>query len=119
MSSYDNVVGGSLKLKGKALSVNTNIKKKNKKKKSKALVQGGGEASGGQEAGDEEAPTPTEPVVDTRTKAEKRFEEQMQALEEKRIREDAKKTHRDRVKEFNEYLSRQSEHHDIPKVGPG
>jgi hypothetical protein len=40
MSSYDNVVGGSLKLKGKPLSVGTNIKKK-KKKKSKALVEGG------------------------------------------------------------------------------
>ena len=31
----------------------------------------------------------------------------------------ASKSHRDRVREFNEYLTNLTEHHDIPKVGPG
>mmetsp|Transcript_36224 Transcript_36224/g.61097 ORF Transcript_36224/g.61097 Transcript_36224/m.61097 type:complete len:114 (+) Transcript_36224:290-631(+) len=113
MSSYDNVVGGSLKLKGKPLSVGSNIKKK-KKKKSKALVEGGNQGGG-----EEEATTPTAPMADTRTKAEKRYDEQMRTVDEKRMKEDAKKTHRERVKDFNDHLGRMSEHNDIPKVGPG
>lgn len=29
------------------------------------------------------------------------------------------KTHKERVEELNTYLSRLSEHHDMPKIGPG
>ena len=29
------------------------------------------------------------------------------------------KTHKERVEELNNYLSRLSEHHDMPKIGPG
>ena len=29
------------------------------------------------------------------------------------------KTHKQRVEELNTYLSRLSEHHDMPKIGPG
>jgi protein FAM32A len=35
------------------------------------------------------------------------------------IKEMASKSHKDKVREFNEKLSKLSEHHDIPKVGPG
>lgn len=28
-------------------------------------------------------------------------------------------THKERVQKFNEYLAKLSDHHDIPKVGPG
>jgi protein FAM32A len=31
----------------------------------------------------------------------------------------ASKSHKEKVAEFNEYLGKLSEHHDIPKVGPG
>jgi len=31
----------------------------------------------------------------------------------------ASKTHKEKVEEFNKYLGTLSEHHDIPKVGPG
>ena len=59
------------------------------------------------------------PATDTRTAAERRFDEQAAKTQEKLIRSMASKSHRDKVKDFNEYLSKLSEHHDIPKVGPG
>ncbi len=31
----------------------------------------------------------------------------------------ARKSHKEKVSDFNEYLGKLSEHHDIPKVGPG
>lgn len=31
----------------------------------------------------------------------------------------ASKSHKEKVAEFNDYLGKLSEHHDIPKVGPG
>ena len=59
------------------------------------------------------------PATDTRTAAERRFDEQAAKTQEKLTRSMASKSHRDKVKDFNEYLSKLSEHHDIPKVGPG
>ncbi|CAH7681671.1 hypothetical protein BY996DRAFT_6909136 [Phakopsora pachyrhizi] len=54
-----------------------------------------------------------------KTEAQKRFEE----VQKKRMAEKAKKqalqTHKDRVTAFNQRLEAQSEHFDIPKVGPG
>ena len=51
--------------------------------------------------------------------AEKRFDEVMKQREREEIVLAAGKTHRDKVKEFNEKLANMSEHYDIPKVGPG
>mmetsp|Transcript_6776 Transcript_6776/g.14977 ORF Transcript_6776/g.14977 Transcript_6776/m.14977 type:complete len:145 (+) Transcript_6776:236-670(+) len=65
-----------------------------------------------------ELPEPSE-NEDRRTAAERKFEERVRKLEEERLRKLAGKSHRDRVKEFNEHLAKLSEHHDIPKVGPG
>lgn len=36
-----------------------------------------------------------------------------------RVAKQANKSHKDRVAEFNNKLEMLSEHHDIPKVGPG
>lgn len=36
-----------------------------------------------------------------------------------RVSKAATKSHKDRVSEFNNKLEMLSEHHDIPKVGPG
>lgn len=36
-----------------------------------------------------------------------------------RVSKAAAKSHKDRVTEFNNKLEMLSEHHDIPKVGPG
>ena len=45
----------------------------------------------------------------------KRLEEKF----EKESREGGVKTHKQRVEELNRYLSGHSEHHDMPKIGPG
>lgn len=45
----------------------------------------------------------------------KRLEEKF----EKESREGGVKTHKQRVEDLNRYLSGLSEHHDMPKIGPG
>lgn len=55
-----------------------------------------------------------------KTEAQKRQEEmKRKRLEEKFEREGGVKTHKERVEELNRYLSGLSEHHDMPKIGPG
>jgi protein FAM32A len=81
---------------------------------------------------------------DTKTEAERRFAEakrkrvclticipaqwcprvltysQLKELTESgRVRPELLKTHKQRVEELNSHLSRLSEHHDMPKIGPG
>lgn len=41
------------------------------------------------------------------------------AREKQTIERLASKTHKDKVNEFNDKLANLTEHHDIPKVGPG
>lgn len=53
------------------------------------------------------------------TPAERRYMEQRRKIELERLAKAAKKSHRDRIQEFNQYLANLSEHYDIPKVGPG
>lgn len=53
------------------------------------------------------------------TPAERRYMERLQKIELERLAKAAKKSHRDRIQEFNQYLANLSEHYDIPKVGPG
>ena len=54
-----------------------------------------------------------------RTDAQRRFEEQRRKRLEERLKRDGVKTHKQRVEELNKYLSGLSEHHDMPKIGPG
>ena len=63
-------------------------------------------------------PSPSE-EQDRRTPAEKKFEEKVAKREMQKAKTQVMKSHREKVKEFNEYLARLTEHHDIPKVGPG
>jgi len=53
------------------------------------------------------------------TPAEKRYIEQREKLDVQRHTKTSKKSHRDRLNDFNQYLANLSEHYDIPKVGPG
>ncbi|KAF9074804.1 hypothetical protein BDP27DRAFT_1315997 [Rhodocollybia butyracea] len=55
----------------------------------------------------------------SKTEAERRFEEVQKRRLAQRVAKLANKTHKDRVNEFNSHLESLSEHHDIPKVGPG
>lgn len=111
--STSGFTGGSLKIKG------GDIVKKKKKHSSGMVV-----TDGASHAKDElrkmlhghEVTTTNE---DRRTEAEKRHEEKTRKLEEERLKKMAGKSHRERIKDFNDHLTNLSEHHDIPKVGPG
>ncbi|GMH39892.1 hypothetical protein BSKO_07796 [Bryopsis sp. KO-2023] len=120
--------GGKLKLKGDVGVKATGIKKKKKKKKRDLALQGGetDEVREASNAGKSVKETPdgvflppNQPDDDRRTEAEKAYDEKMDKREDEQIRKIAFKSHRERVKDFNEYLANLTEHHDIPKVGPG
>ncbi|MCD9646732.1 hypothetical protein HAX54_036886 [Datura stramonium] len=132
MSAYENVVAGKLRLKGKALDVKSSgIKKKKKHKHQYDLVTqvtGGNDAlttnqleaeiddnscldSGRKEQGTKNS--------DHLTPAERKYLEQWEKINIKRLAKEATKSHRDRIQEFNRYLADLTEHYDIPKVGPG
>ncbi|CAN6246296.1 unnamed protein product, partial [Urochloa humidicola] len=135
MSEYQNVVGGRLKLKGKALDVKEGgVKKKKKKHHREESSQIGHDEL--HEGGSSELPTEpynelTEadkmgeeegnphPDYDHLTPAERRYMEQKQKIDMQKMAKVANKSHRDRILDFNQYLANLSEHYDIPKVGPG
>ncbi|KAF2181917.1 DUF1754-domain-containing protein [Zopfia rhizophila CBS 207.26] len=54
-----------------------------------------------------------------KTEAEKRHEERRRKRLNEKLKRDGLKTHKERVEELNRYLSGLSEHHDMPKIGPG
>lgn len=43
----------------------------------------------------------------------------MKMLEDPKLASEFRKTHKERVEGLNTYLSKLSEHHDMPKIGPG
>ncbi|KXZ54845.1 hypothetical protein GPECTOR_4g917 [Gonium pectorale] len=120
-------VGGKLKLKGGEPPKTAGGVKKKKKAEERSLVAPEQQAKEGEK--DESAEQTRKaihgyaleqsPTEDRRTEAEKKFEARFRKVEEQMCKKAAQKSHRDRVKEFNEYLAKLSEHHDIPKVGPG
>ncbi|KAI0361427.1 DUF1754-domain-containing protein [Trametes cingulata] len=132
-SDYDFRPGGSLKLKGGV--TDGGIVKKKKKSKSKDKEKA---ASPGEERvkaleraiQEDEAKTASpsgsgrnSPAVastsERKTAAERRFEEVQRKRLAEKVARLANKSHKDRVNEFNAKLEALSEHHDIPKVGPG
>ncbi|CEP19148.1 hypothetical protein [Parasitella parasitica] len=108
-SAYDHVKKGSLKFKG---GDSTPIKKKKKKSsKSKEKME---------RALREEQSKLKQVYQDVeKTEAERKFEEIKRQRQMERVSKAANKSHKDRVQEFNQKLEQLSEHHDIPKVGPG
>ena len=54
-----------------------------------------------------------------KTEAEKRHEEYRRKRLEEKLKREGVKTHKEKVEELNKYLSGLSEHHDMPKIGPG
>lgn len=57
--------------------------------------------------------------TDKRTTAERKYDETQAKRAADKTKKMALKSHRERVAEFNAHLASLSEHHDIPKVGPG
>eukprot|EP01083_Nonionella_stella_P075292 204633_1 len=136
MASLDNVVGGSLRLKG----VSKKIKKKKKKRKHSSSASVGAvkkiqseqdylsQRSEGRVPHDEsdDEQTNSKPFEDdfeksirSKTKAELLFDRRMKERETENIDKVIRKTHRERINEFNDKLACLTEHNDIPKVGPG
>ncbi|KAL0319544.1 UNVERIFIED_CONTAM: hypothetical protein Scaly_1837000 [Sesamum calycinum] len=131
MSAYDNVVGGKLKLKGKALDVKAGgMKKKKKQKKQYDQITQAVESESAEVLTDlnkEEATDANKPIGDGSsthwddqlTPAERRYMEQREKIDSHKLAKTSNKSHRDRIQDFNQYLANMSEHYDIPKVGPG
>ncbi|KAF8973532.1 hypothetical protein BDZ97DRAFT_2053315 [Flammula alnicola] len=131
MSDYDFRPGGSLKLKG-GVAEGGIVKKKKKKSKVKSepptkdqdlervkeLLSQQDDKDGSPSGSGRNSPAVASSST-RKTEAERRFEEVQKRRLEKRISKLANKTHKDRVSEFNAHLESLSEHHDIPKVGPG
>lgn len=67
----------------------------------------------------DQAGNPADARDQLRTDAERRFEEQRRKRLEERLKREGVKTHKQRVEELNKHLSGLSEHHDMPKIGPG
>ncbi|KAF2867625.1 hypothetical protein BDV95DRAFT_597838 [Massariosphaeria phaeospora] len=141
-SDYTSAAGGALKLKG----VSTGIDKKKKKKKPKSTANPSTPdatqattTSTTLTANPDlkhkfESPSGTprrslSPAVAEqalrkaggrqKTEAELRHEEARRKRLEERVRKEGVKTHKEKVEELNKYLSGLSEHHDMPKIGPG
>lgn len=67
----------------------------------------------------DEMPTLVVPETSNKTAAQLAFERQLRRTEKEHAGASATMTHRQRIDEYNKRLSAMSEHHDIPKVGPG
>ncbi|KAI0257188.1 hypothetical protein BJV78DRAFT_1160809 [Lactifluus subvellereus] len=120
MSDYDFPLGGSLKLKG--VSEGGIVKKKKKSKSdqtAKGAVQGEEPAKASPSGSNRSSPAIASGSDDRKTAAEKRFQEVQRKRLADKVKKLAGKTHKDRVHELNAKLEALSEHHDIPKVGPG
>lgn len=142
-AAYDNVVRGGLRLKTKASGVAKEAKKRHKKDKKREKKEVRRDAtrrdranarltttvlrdsfSQKTRADDDDAGADEKESsarrVDARTAAERAYDAAYRRSRERKMIEDmASKSHKDKVREFNEKLSKLSEHHDIPKVGPG
>ncbi|RAQ41339.1 hypothetical protein AFGD_011145 [Aspergillus flavus] len=128
--------GGKLKLKGSKVSEGRIEKKKKKAKKnpetgSKKESEDAPSASTSQAVDEKENPLSPPPAQQDesdfgvsagatgKTEAERKYEEMRKKRLQERLKREGVKTHKERVEELNKYLSRLSEHHDMPKIGPG
>ncbi|KAL8376422.1 hypothetical protein RB595_007487 [Gaeumannomyces hyphopodioides] len=91
----------------------------------KALAVGSAGRESRREDGDEEEEDEdgAQPVQ-YKTEAQRRFEEAkrkklLEMAQSAAARPELLKTHKERVEQLNTYLSKLSEHHDMPKIGPG
>mmetsp|Transcript_30450 Transcript_30450/g.76453 ORF Transcript_30450/g.76453 Transcript_30450/m.76453 type:complete len:109 (-) Transcript_30450:171-497(-) len=104
---YSSVVGGKLRLKGPSLAI------KKKKKRVKKDTTGGLDLV---------APTdmlPPPKKDDSRTEAERKFEELQRKRESERLEKMVELTHKQKIQKLNQHLDSLPTHFDIPKVGPG
>lgn len=84
-----------------------------------AAAEGGAAAAGTALALAEPAVGAPAAREDRRTEAERRHDERAAKEAARLVARQAAKTHREKVADFNAHLATLSEHHDIPRVGPG
>ncbi|KAG5969817.1 hypothetical protein E4U58_001065 [Claviceps cyperi] len=132
-SEYTTIGSGALKLKG------AKIQKKKKKRKPKVDLEkdlaiqkreaddtqnSSDQDKQRQEQSEDHEDADGEVLEPRKTEAERRYEEVkrkrlLKLAESSTARPELLKTHKERVEELNTYLSKLSEHHDMPKIGPG
>lgn len=128
-TDYTSATGGALKLKG------AGIDKKKKKKKPRldasttSTTLTTAEPAEPSSASRTKSPRSVSPdraekaIKESggrvKTEAEKRYEEKRRKRLEERLKKEGVRTHKEKVEELNRYLSGLSEHHDMPKIGPG
>ncbi|KAF4449823.1 hypothetical protein F53441_7018 [Fusarium austroafricanum] len=124
-------VGGSGALKLKGAKVHKKKKKRSKTDLEKNLATGNKDEErekkkeNKEEEDDELRKDDDEDKPEAqKTEAQKRHEEikkkrLLKLAESSGSRPELLKTHKERVEELNTYLSRLSEHHDMPRIGPG
>ncbi|KAK3630506.1 hypothetical protein LTR56_017425 [Elasticomyces elasticus] len=128
-SDYSSAVGGGLKLKG---AKDAGIKKKKKKSKPSEPATATSEAEPSEQTALQKALADEETGLEAagkereaetrqfgKTEAQVRHEERRRKRLDERLQKEGIKTHKERVEELNKYLSGLSEHHDMPKIGPG
>ncbi|KAF2220408.1 hypothetical protein BDZ85DRAFT_251752 [Elsinoe ampelina] len=120
-SDYTSAIGGGLKLKG-AKDAGIDKKKKKKKRPPPETDQSP------QPAGDDDDADSRAVIKDRagsgsrhteKTETERKHEEVRRKRLEEKLRKEGAKTHKEKVEELNKYLSGLSEHHDMPRIGPG
>ena len=107
MDPYAKVVGGGLSLKNGArghVNRTTMTDAKVSKDSTKSSL-----------VGTEERPKRVLPRTG-KTAAELAFQYAQEKRQAEKIKELASKSHKEKVAQYNEYLGKLSEHHDIPKV---
>ncbi|TAQ84634.1 hypothetical protein B7494_g7044 [Chlorociboria aeruginascens] len=128
---YAPVVRGGLKLKGGSKPSGITKKKKKKSKEpaeaQKSALQSAlededvvKEGERGAEGGEGEELRELESRGgDGKTASERAREEMRRKRLNDRLQREGVKSHKERVEELNKYLSNLSEHHDMPRIGPG
>ncbi|OAX43037.1 DUF1754-domain-containing protein [Rhizopogon vinicolor AM-OR11-026] len=121
MADYDFRPGGSLKLKGGVAEggIVKSGKARERERVKEFLFKEEAELANGSPSGSNRDSPALSGNNDRKTDAERRFEEAQRRRLADKVALMARKTHKDRVNELNARLESLSEHHDIPKVGPG
>ena len=110
--SYDQVVGGGLKLKGAGI-------KKKKKRRSEGEAAHAVVPAAEPSSSADPVPQQSSRPAGRYTATELRRLEVLDKRKSEQAAEGKLKSHRDKVHDFNKYLTGLTEHYDLPKVSKG
>lgn len=111
------IIGGKLKLKGSGLSGGNGSAPR--RAESQVTVSGKKRSAEEIETNPEAPSSSSSSITNSTvqmTEAQRRFKEKQRQLEERQLKKVASKPYRERVEEFNEKLSKLTEHNDIPRI---